>query len=152
MKINVDLVKDLRENTGAGIMECRKALMDNNGDLNKAKECIKKLGIEKAEKKAGRETSEGLIETYIHATGKVGAMVELTCETDFVARTEEFKKLAHEIAMQIASMSPRDVESLLKQEYIRDPSMTISFLIKQLVAKVGENIVVKRFFRMELGS
>ena len=152
MKIDTNLIKKLRDNTGAGIMECKTALFDNKGDLKKAQECLRRLGIEKADKKAGKKTSEGVIEMYIHATGKVGAMIELSCETDFVARTDDFKKLAHEVAMQVASMDPKNVPELLKQEYIRDLSMTVHELIKSVIAKVGENIVVKRFVRMEMGE
>lgn len=148
----VDLIKKLREETGAGIMECRKAIEEAKGNLKRAGEILKKRGIEKAEKKAGRETRDGLVSSYIHATGKVGSIVEIACETDFVARTDDFCKLSHEIALQVASMEPKDVEDLLKQEYIRDSSMTIHDLIKGVIAKVGENIVVKRFYRMELGE
>lgn len=152
MRITVEQIKKLREETGAGVMECRKALAESGGDLNKAEEWLRKLGIEKAAKKEGRVTEEGLIDCYIHATGKIGAMVELTCETDFVARTEDFKKLAHELAMQVTSMEPKNVSELLRQEYIRDTTMMVLDLIKQTIAKVGENIVVKRFVRMELGE
>jgi len=148
----VNDIKKLRQETNAGIMDCRKALEESKGDLKKAAEWLRKKGIEKADKKAGRETGAGMVESYIHATGKVGAIVEIGCETDFVARTPDFKKLTHEIAMQIASMDPKDVETLLKQEYIRDSSMTIHDLIKGLIAKVGENIVVKKFYRLELGE
>lgn len=133
-------------------MECRKAIDESKGDLKKAAKLIQSWGIEKAEKKAGRETGQGLVESYIHATGKVGAIVELQCETDFVARTEDFKKLAHELAMQVASMQPENVEELLKQTYIRDSSLTIHDLVKGVIAKVGENIVIKRFYRLELGE
>lgn len=151
MKITIDQIKKLRQETGAAVMDCRQALEESGGDFKKAKVWLDKRGREKAEKKAGRQTSEGLIEAYIHATGKVGAMVELTCETDFVARNAEFKNLAHEIAMQVASMNPENVEELLKQEYIRDNSKTVEQLIKELIGKLGENIVVKRFQRFELG-
>ena len=152
MRITVEQIKKLREETEAGVMECRKALAESGGDLNKAEEWLRKLGIEKAAKKEGRVTEEGLIDCYIHATGKIGAMVELTCETDFVARTKDFKKLAHELAMQVTSMEPKNVSELLRQEYIRDTTMMVLDLIKQTIAKVGENIVVKRFVRMELGE
>ena len=120
-------------------------------DIDKAVESISE-SLEKAEKKSDRETSQGLIESYIHQNGKVGAMVEVLCETDFVARTDEFKKLSHDIAMQIAAMAPIDVDSLLKQEYIKDGSKTIHDLIKETIAKIGENITIKRFSRLELGK
>ena len=147
---DVKLIKQLREETQASIADCRKALEETNEDFKKAKEWLVKHGIEKAEKKSDRETSQGLVESYIHQNGKVGAMVEILCETDFVARTEEFKKLAHEVAMQIAAMNPKDVETLLKQEYIRDSSLTIEQLVKSVIGKLGENIVIKGFTRLEI--
>lgn len=150
-EITIDQVKKLREKTGAAVLDCRRALEENQGDLKKAVAWLRKRGIEKAEKKADRETSQGLVEAYIHATGKVGAMVELLCETDFVARNEEFKNLARELAMQVAAMNPQNLDKLLRQEYIRDNSKTVGDLIKEVIAKVGENIVVKRFERYELG-
>lgn len=147
---NITLIKKLREETGASISDCSKALEESKGDYDKAIEWLKKRGIEKAEKKADRETNQGLVESYIHQNGKVGAMVEILCETDFVARTDDFKKLSHEIAMQVASMNPKNVDELLKQEYIRDTSVTISDLIKQHIGKLGENIVVKEIKRLEI--
>lgn len=152
MKADIKLLKQLREETGAGIADCRKALEENGNDYKKAQEWLKKQGIEKAAKKSDRETSQGLVEAYIHNGGKVGAMVEITCETDFVARTDDFKNLAHEVAMQVAAMAPKDVPSLLKQEYIRDASFTIEDLVKQAIAKLGENIVVKKISRITLGE
>ena len=152
MKISIEDVKKLRQKTGAGIADCRKALEESGGDFKKAEEFLKSRGAEIASKKKDRATGQGLVETYIHAGGKVGAMVEVNCETDFVAKTDEFKNLAHEVAMQIAAMDPKDVEELSKQEYIRDSSKTIDDLIKEVIAKVGENIVVKRFIRFELGN
>ena len=148
--INTDLIKQLRAETGAGVMECRKALESSNGDLEKAKVYLKKHFVEKAEKKADRETSQGVIESYIHASGKIGALVTLLCETDFVARTEDFKTLAHELCMQVASMNPKDVKEFLSQAYIRDPKMTISDLVKEKSGKLGENIQVKEFTRLEI--
>lgn len=147
---DIKLIKKLREETGASISDCSKALEESKGDYDKAIEWLKKRGIEKAEKKADRETNQGLVESYIHQNGKVGAMVEILCETDFVARTDDFKKLSHEIAMQVASMNPKNVDELLKQEYIRDTSVTISDLIKQHIGKLGENIVVKEIKRLEI--
>lgn len=150
MKVNIESIKRLRSATGVSIADCRKALETSGGDYQKALEWLQKHGIEKAAKKQERETSQGLIEAYIHQNGRVGALVELLCETDFVARTSEFKNLAHELAMQVAAMNPKNVDALLKQEYIRDNSKTVSDLIKETIAKLGENIVVKRFQRFEL--
>jgi len=151
MNISLDLLKKLREDTGAGVSDCRQALEDANGDLAKAKKLIMKRGLEKAAKKAGRQTQQGLIESYVHA-GRVGVLVELRCETDFVARTEDFKKLAHELALQVASMNPKNVKELLASPYIRDEGLTIESLVKQTVAKVGENIIVAKFTRIALGA
>jgi len=151
MKISVDLIKQLREKTGAGVADCRAALAESSGDLKKAEEILKKRGFERAAKKADRATNSGLVESYIHQ-GRVGVLVELLCETDFVARTDEFKNLAHELAMQVASMNPKDSSALLKQEYIRDPQKTISDLVKEIIAKLGENITIGRFQRFELGK
>lgn len=151
MNISLDFIKKLREETSAGVSDCRQALEDANGEYEKAKKLLIERGLEKAAKKEGKETSQGIIESYIHA-GKIGVLVEVRCETDFVARTDEFKNLAHEIALQVASMNPKNVVELLKTEYIRDSSLKISDLIKQTVAKVGENITVARFDRMMLGE
>lgn len=152
MKTTIELIKKLREETGAAVMDCRQALQESDGDEKKARLWLEKRGREKAEKKVGRQTGQGLVEAYIHATGRVGAMVELACETDFVARNEEFKKLAHELAMQVASMNPKDVKELLKQEYIRDPQKKVEEVVKETIGKLGENIVIKRFQRFELGE
>lgn len=151
---NIDLnqLKKLRAETSASISDCRRALEQSNGDYEKALSWIKKRGLSIAAKKTDRETSEGLVEPYIHQNGKVGALVEILCETDFVARTEEFRKLAHEITMQVAAMNPKDVLALLQQEYIRDTSVTIEHLIKQAIAKLGENITVKKFQRFAIGD
>lgn len=149
---NIELLKKLRNETQVSLADCRKALEETNNNYDKAKEWLLKHGIEKAAKKSDRETSQGLVESYIHLNGKVGAMVEVLCETDFVARTEEFKHLTHEIAMQVVAMNPKDVDTLLKQEYIRDSSKTIESLIKESIAKIGENIVVKRLTRFSLGE
>lgn len=152
MKVNVDQIKKLREKTGAGIADCRKALEEADGNLKKAEELLRSWGIDKAAKKASRVVGAGLVETYIHTDGRIGAMVEVNCETDFVARTREFKNLAHELAMQVAAMDPSTVEDLLKQEYIRDSSKTVDELVRETIAKVGENIVIRRFMRFELGQ
>jgi elongation factor Ts len=150
MTIDVKLIKQLRDETQASIADCRVVLEEAKGNYEKAVEFLKKKGIERAEKKVTRETAQGLVESYIHQNGKVGVLVKVLCETDFVARTDDFKHLLHEIAMQIAAMNPKNVEALLKQEYIRDGSVTIENLIKQTIGKLGENIVVKEFIRFEI--
>ena len=152
MQVKLDDIKRLRGKTGAGISDCRKALEEARGDFKKAEEFLKSWRAQIAIKKADRATGQGLVETYIHSDGKVGAMVEINCETDFVARTDEFKNLAHEVAMQIAAMDPKDVEELSKQEYIRDSSKKIDDLVKEVIAKVGENIKISRLIRFELGG
>lgn len=152
MSILMSDIKKLRTKTGAGVMDCKRALEKAKGNFAKAEKIIIKEGIIMAEKKSDRKTSQGLIEAYIHANGKIGALVELSCETDFVARTDDFRKLAHELVMQIAAMEPKDVENLLEQPYIRDYTITISDLVKKTIAKLGENIIVKRFERFELGE
>jgi elongation factor Ts len=158
-----ELIKELRERTSAGVMDCKKALDESNGDVDKAEQILKEQGIASAAKKAGRDTDQGLIETYIHSGGRIGAMVEVNCETDFVARTKEFSDLAHDIAMQIAAMNPSTLEenntdiesdnsSLLQQPFIKDPSKNIQELINETVGKLGENIRVRRFKRFSLGE
>ena len=151
MQVKLDDIKKLREKTQAGVSDCRQALEDAKGDFEKAVKLITERGLEKAAKKEGKETSQGIIESYVHANGKIGVRVELRCETDFVARTDEFKHLAHEICLQVASMNPKNITELLKEEYIRDPKVTIGDFVKQTVAKVGENIAVAKFSRIALG-
>ncbi len=150
MAIDLKALKKLRDETSASIADCRVALDEAEGDYKKALEWIKKRSVEKAEKKSGRETFEGVIEYYIHQGGKVGVLVELLCETDFVAKTDEFHKLAKEIALQVAAMNPQDVDALLKQDYIRDTSLTMEKFVKAAIGKLGENITVKRFVRFEI--
>lgn len=152
MAISMDLIKQLREQTGAGVMDAKKALEESNGDMAKAAEWVRQRGLAKAEKKADREAKEGVVVTYVHQTGKLAAMVELNCETDFVARNDEFKKLGQEIAMQVASMAPEDVADLLQQDYIREPGRTIEELVKELSGKIGEKMEIKRFVRYSLGE
>lgn len=149
---DISLLKKLRTETSASIADCRMALEETENDYKKALEWLKKRGLEKAEKKSDRATEQGLIESYIHAGGKVGVLVEMLCETDFVARTDDFKGLAKEIAMQIAAMNPESVEALMKQEYIRDGSQSIDLLVKAVIGKLGENITVKRFQRFAIGE
>lgn len=150
--ISIGQIKKLREKTGAGVMECRKALEQSKGDEKVASQLLKKWGTEKAEKKTDRATKSGIIASYVHAGGKVGVLLELLCETDFVAKTDDFKQLAHEIVLQIASMNPKDVKALLTQEYIRDPKVTIEKLVKETIGKIGENITISRFIRYQLGE
>lgn len=145
-------VKNLREKTGAAIMDCKKALEEANGDMKKAEELVIARGLVKAEKKADRETKEGFIGSYIHSNGKIGVMVEMLCETDFVGRNEEFQKLAREIAMHLATSEATDVEELLQEEYIRDPGINIQHLVKQLSGKIGEKLVINRFVRFTVGE
>ena len=152
MEITAENVKKLREETGAPVMEIRRALQEANGEESKAKEIIKEKGLEKVAKREERETSQGLIESYIHSDARVGAMVHLACETDFVARTSEFKKLAKELAMQVAAMDPQSVEELLDQEYIRDPEKKVRDLVAELAAKTGENTKVIRIARFSLSE
>lgn len=149
MKVTAQMIKQLREKTQAGFSDCKMALEEAVGDMKKAEEILRKKGFEKAAKKAERETKAGLVESYVHG-GRIGVLVSLLCETDFVARTDEFKHLAHEIALQVSSMDPKDVSTLLKQEYIRDGSKTIEELIKETIAKVGENIQIGDFKRSEI--
>jgi elongation factor Ts len=151
MSIAVDQIKELREQTGAGIADCRAALEESAGDFDKAKEIIKKKGFDKAASKGEREVKNGLVEVYSHG-GKVGVLVELLCETDFVARTEDFKTLAHDLALQITSMNPESVSDLLAQEFVKDSSLTVDELVKSIIGKLGENIQVGRFERIALGE
>lgn len=146
----MEQIKELRERTGAGVMEAKKALEESGGDMARAEAWIAAKGLAKAESKADRETNQGVVFAYVHHDGKSGSLVKLLCETDFVARTEDFKTLAKEVAMQATSMQPESVAELLKQEYIRDPKLTIEQLIKQTAGKVGENIQLKEFVRLAL--
>ncbi len=167
MNISTDKIKELREQSGAGVMECRNVLLEAEQDMEKALKILKERNLFKVEKKRNRVVSQGLVEAYVHPGGRIGAMVEVNCETDFVARTDEFKELAHHLAMQIAAMTPQfisletvpegaDIEAqtacLLLQPYIKNPDMTIQDIINETIAKVGENIKVSRFARFELGE
>lgn len=145
-------IQALREKTGIGIMECKKALEEAKGDEKKAIEILKKSGAMKALKKSDRKTTEGIVETYSHGEGRIGVVVEVNTETDFVARNEEFKQFVHDIAMQIASMNPKDIDALKKQDFIKDLDITIGDLLTQKIQKIGENIKIKRFVRYELGE
>lgn len=197
MAISTEQIKQLREATGVGILECRKALEAANGDFDKAVDILREKGLATAAKRADREASEGMIELYSHGDGRVGVMLELNCETDFVARSEEFRHLAHELALQVAALAPlyvtedeipselleherkiatkrtleegkpenvverivtgrlekfKDEVVLLRQAYIRDESMTVEQLLMQNIASIGENVVIRRFARWELGE
>lgn len=151
MKIDVELIRKLKEETGAPVIRVKKVLEELEGDEKKAFEILREEGFEKASKREGRETSQGLVESYIHHSGKVASIVELFCETDFVARNELFRELAHNLALQIAAMGAKDAQDLLKQEYIKDPAKKVGDLVKEVIAKTGENIRVGRVFRIELG-
>ncbi|MDA1329677.1 MAG: translation elongation factor Ts [Chloroflexi bacterium] len=197
MTVSADQIKELREATSAGFLDCRKALEESNGDMEKAIAYLREKGLAKAAKRAGREASDGIVELYSHGDGRVGVMVEVNCETDFVARSDAFRELAHEIALQIAASSPLSVDEasvpegllaeerviaekqakeegkpedvtkrivegritkyldevvLLRQAYIRDDARSIQDLINAGVASLGENIIVRRFERWELGE
>ena len=165
--ISADAIKELRERTSAGIMDCKNALQDAQGDMDQAIALLRERGIATVAKKASRAANEGLIETYVHAGGRIGVIVELNCETDFVARTDDFKELAHNIALQVAAMDPQAIDDerplddldtsdgeprLLHQPFVKDSSQTIGNLLTDTVAKVGENIVIRRFVRYGLGE
>jgi len=197
MEITIEMIKELREATGAGVSDCKKALIEADGDYQKAVDYLREKGIATAAKRADRLASNGTVEMYSHGGGRVGVMVEVNCETDFVARAEEFKKFAHEVALQIAASAPKYVSDtqipqeeldheamiaknraieegkpeavagkivegrlnkykdevcLLRQAYIRDDSLTIADLLNQTIAATGENIIIRRFHRWELGE
>lgn len=148
--VTLEQIKQLREETNLPIVDCKNALEEAKGDLEKARKLLQDRGVQIAKKKQAREVGEGLIETYLHPTGKVGALLDVRCETDFVARSNDFKNLCHELALQVASMNPETIEELQKQPYIRDPSRTMKDVITEAIAKLGENIIVKRFSRFEI--
>ncbi|ADQ06660.1 translation elongation factor Ts [Caldicellulosiruptor kronotskyensis 2002] len=195
--ITAEMVKELREKTGAGMMDCKKALEDAGGDMDKAIELLRERGLAKAAKKASRVAAEGIVESYIHGNGRIGVLVEINCETDFVARNEEFRQFAKDIAMQIAAANPKYVSReevpldviekekailrqqalnegkpenvvdrivegrlekffeevcLLEQPWIKNPDMKIKDLLTEKIAKIGENIVIRRFARFERGE
>ncbi len=167
MKVSTEQIKELREQSGAGVMDCRNALVEAEGHLAKAMEILKERSLLKVEKKKSRAATKGIVDAYIHATGRIGAMVEINCETDFAANTSQIKELAHNVAMQVAAMAPlyvsaedipqgADVEpakvALLLQPYIRNLDMTIQDLVNETIARIGENVKVGRFARFELGE
>lgn len=196
-EISAVMVKELRQKTGSGIMDCKKALAECGGDLEKALDFLRKKGLATAQKRSGRETSEGVIESYIHMGGKIGVMVEVNCESDFVAKTDDFRDFAKNIAMHIAAMNPLGLDPedipielierereifrdqaremgkpekmleqivdgkvnkfykdscLMSQPYVKDPKLTIADLLNEVIAKIGENIKIKRFARFQLGE
>lgn len=167
MEVSAALVKELREKTGASIIECKKALLDTDANLEEAINILKQQGLLVVEKKAARIVNEGMIEAYVHPGGRVGAMVEVNCETDFVARTPEFIELAHNLALQITAMAPQfiakeemppdadlnpEIVCLLQQPFIKDNDKTIQDLITTVITKTGENIKIRRFARFELSG
>jgi len=167
LEITLETIKALREETGAGVMDAKKALEEAKGNVEQARKLLRERGVASAVRKAGRSANEGLIEAYIHGGGRVGVMLEVNCETDFVARTDNFKELAHNLAMQIAAMSPKYVDesdmpedepaaaaevALMAQPYIKDASLAIKDLVLEAAGKLGEHIKVKRFSRYALGE
>lgn len=148
----MDQIKELREKTGAGVMDAKNALTEANGNMEKAVELIRAKGLARAEEKSDREVKSGKVYCYTHAGGLSAAMVEIACETDFVANTAEFMELCKEVALQIVSMNPKDVDELLAQAYIRDGSKTIEQLVKEAIGKTKENIRIIRFARFKLGA
>ena len=150
MKSEIEKIKDLRDSTGLSFAEIKKALTEAGGDEERAKEILQKLGVQMAAKKSSRQVKEGVIDTYVHNTRKVASVVELLCETDFVAKNVEFQKLAHELAMHIAALKPGSTEELLGQPFVKDQDVSIQELINQSIAKLGENIQLGRFEVFEI--
>jgi elongation factor Ts len=148
IKVTAEAVQKLREMTSAGVMDCRKALIEANGDVDAAVKIIHEKGLAKVEKRADRETGAGLVESYVH-NERIGVLLRLSAETDFVVRSGPFRALAHDLAMHIAAAAPKDVEELLAQPYIKDESRTIKDVIGEVIAKVGENVAVGEFYRVE---
>lgn len=148
--ISAEAVKKLREKTGASMMECKNALEGSGGDEAAAEEILRKRGAEIADKKSERQTKSGLISSYLHSNQKIGVLLQLDCETDFVAKNEIFKELSHEICLHIAAVGPQNNEELLSQPFIKDPSKTVRDLIKETVGRLGENIKLNKFARFEL--
>ena len=151
-KIDLAKIKKLRESTGAPMMNAKKVLDETKGDVKKAEAILKKEGFEKAAKRSGRQTNQGVIETYVHHSRKVASVVELFCETDFVARNKLFKELAHNLALQVASMNAKNEKELVKQGFVKEPDKKVGDLVKEVIAKTGENVRIGRIFRIELGK
>ena len=174
MSVSLELIKQLRESTSLGVSDCRRALEDSQGDMNKAKDILKKKALDMAEKKSDRQAKAGKVSSYIHFDGKIGVLAEINCETDFVAKNEEFIRFSSDVALHIAALNPRYVKRedvpqevikefaqpeafykescLLEQAFVKDPSRTIKDYLNSLVAKIGENIVIRRFTRFQLGQ
>ncbi len=148
--ISIEQIKQLRDETGASPVKIKKALEESGEDVAKAKELLKAWGAVKAGEKGDRETNDGLIDVYIHPNAKSGVLLDIRCETDFVAKSPEFKNLAHEICLHIAAMNPENVEALLVQPWVKDSTKAIKQLIEETVAKVGENVEIKQFVRYEI--
>lgn len=146
---NLEQLKQLREETGVPMGDCQKALSEAKGDIEKAKDILKKLGKELAQKKQSRETKQGIVDTYIHPNKKIGTMIELRCESDFVAKNPDFLKLSHELCLQIAAIDPEEIP-IFEQPWIKDQAKTVKNLIEDTIAKLGENIVLEKFIRYEL--
>lgn len=149
---NIEQIKKLRAETSASVSDIKFALEDSGGDEKKAREILRKKGLGRATRKAARPTGEGLLFTYLHHSGKVASIVELLCETDFVAKTQDFQNLGKELVLQVASMDPKSLGELGTQEYIRDSSKTVAGLVKETIGKLGENIKIGRIYRMKLGE
>lgn len=150
MALPVELIKKLKEETGAGVMDIKKALEAAKGDYDQAKTVLVQKGMAKVEKRADRATAAGLVYSYIHSGGKTGSLILLGCETDFVAKTDDFKKLCHEVALQVCSEDYSSVDELLAADYIREPAKKLVTLVKECIAKLGENIEIKKFARFEI--
>jgi len=147
--VSIDQIKQLREETDISISECKRALTEANGDFAKAKEILRKMGMNLAAKRAERVAGQGIIDSYVHPNKKVGVLLDLRCESDFVARSEGFQKLAHELCLQVAAMEP-EADNFLSQPWIKDSSKTMKDLLNETIAKMGENIVISKFQRFEL--
>ncbi len=147
--MNKENLQKLRDETGAGVMDCKKALEKADGDMEKAKEIIKEKGMIIADKKSDRKTGAGFLKTYVH-NNRVGVLMEIRTETDFAIKSDPFQTLAHELAMQIAAMGPEDIDELLEQPFIKDESQTVQDIVKEAIAEVGENINIERFARYEV--
>lgn len=165
MEISATRVKELRDLSGAGVMDCRRALEEGEGRIERALEILREHGLAQAAKRAGQETNQGVIEAYIHGDGRIGVLLELQCETDFVARTPEFRQLSHDLALQIAATNPPTVDGevtapsgeldetpLLHQPFVKDPGRTVRDVVQEVASKTRENVVVRRFVRYQVGS
>ena len=150
-KITIEKIKALRKKTEASIGFCREALEKSQGDMKKSLDYLRQKGAEISQKREGKESSEGIVESYIHTNKKIGVLVELLCETDFVAKNKEFKDLAHDLAMHIAAMDPKNIKEFLEQPFIKDESTIINEFINEKISKIGENIKINKFIRYEIG-